>query len=330
MTEADLIHLFTPRSFPEEVIKGPGDDCAVVKIDQATLLISTDTLLEGVHFDLTYFDFYHLGRKLAAVNLSDIAAMGGSPLWATLNLEWPLGRSLKEAEDLARGLLSRLKEAGACLIGGDTVKAERIGLGLTVIGRPQGQAPIYRQGASPGEIIYVSGPLGASGAALELLKKGLRVPENILRAHLDPLAELDVAQRLAEEGLASAMIDISDGLGLDLFRLCRASQVGAEIHASFIPYPEELDLLPLEHPPLFYVLAGGEDYRLLFTVPEEKSDRVQALGAYPIGRIVPGDHPILIDNQGKRRNISFAGYDHFKKRGAADKKSVAQRRRSTV
>ncbi len=313
MTEADLIRLFVSPFLPDEVLKGVGDDCAVVKVGQESLLITTDTMLEGIHFDLGYFDPYHLGRKLAAVNLSDIAAMGGRPLFATLNLEWPPSRGLKEARDLSSGLLSRLSEAEVALVGGDTVKAPRIGLTLTIIGRPEGQGPIYRQGARPGDIIYVSGPLGASGAALELLRKGIRPPEPLLRAHLDPQPELNLGQQLARDGLATAMIDISDGLGIDLFRLCQASGVGAEIHASFIPYPEELDLLPLENPPLFYILAGGEDYRLLFTAKEERGAEVQGLGAYPIGRIIPGDHPVLIDEKGRRRNISFAGYDHFRR-----------------
>ncbi|WP_457755774.1 thiamine-phosphate kinase [Thermodesulfatator indicus] len=316
MTEEEILAFFRKKSKPvhREVICGIGDDCAVISRGSFWELLTTDTMVENVHFDFAYFDPYFVGRKLAAVNLSDIAAMGGEPAYALLNLSVP-GISERELPLFWEGITTKLANYGAEVIGGDVTRnPERWHLTLTLIGHAPSGGVIFRQGARPGDLIFVSRPLGASAGALELWQKGFEPPESLKRAHLDPEPEIRLGKVLAQENLASAMMDISDGLLLDLARLCRANSLGAEIEAEKIPVHEALNEVSLSQEPIFYALSGGEDFALLFTVPPEKERFLRLkLGSqrlFQIGYIIEEQIIYLIKN-GQKEKVSPSGFDHF-------------------
>ena len=314
MTEEELLALLARKLTPHarEVICGVGDDCAVLEAGDHWLLLTVDTLVEEVHFSWRYFTPYELGRKLAAVNLSDIAAMGGRPTFALLSLSAPRLEE-EETKALFEGVLSRLSPFGAELIGGDVTRSpEGWVLSLTLLGRTAKGAAVFRNGANPGDLVFVSRPLGASAAALALWQKGIEPPADLKKAHLDPEPEVELGLLLAENGLASAMIDVSDGLLLDLNRLCEASGVGAELEVEKIPLAQGLTDLPLDDP-YALALSGGEDFALLFTVPEEKArilERLSPKPLYQVGRIIPQKGLFLL-KRGQRKKVSPRGFDHF-------------------
>ncbi|WP_022852911.1 thiamine-phosphate kinase [Thermodesulfatator atlanticus] len=314
MTEEEILRLLRQKLIPQhrEVICGVGDDCAVLESDSFWELITTDTMVEGVHFDFAYFSPYELGRKLAVVNLSDIAAMGGEPFCALLNLSLP--RAVRpEIESFFQGLKERLAEFGAELIGGDITR-NKCGwhLSLTIMGKAPKGGVVFRKGAKEGDLLYVSRALGGAAAALELFQKGIEPPPSLKKAHVDPDPEIELGKMLARNGLASAMMDISDGLLLDLARLCEANNLGAELYASKIPVFQELENLPLEKDPLHYALSGGEDFALLFSVPpqREKLLNICKRTLFCIGRLISEKGLFLIGEK-ERKEVSPQGFDHF-------------------
>lgn len=317
VTEQELLE-FLERSLKcsaSSLIQGVGDDCAVVRQADRLLLLTVDAMVEGVHFDLAYFSPYSLGWKLAAANLSDVAAMGGQPLFGLLTLGLPLSPRKDFVEELLMGITDALQKYGACLVGGDSVKTERITLSLALTAEGEEGQVLFRKGAQPGDLIFVSRPLGASAMALELLRQGLPVPEALRQAHLMPEPEVTLGRTLAAKGLASAMIDVSDGLLLDLARLCRASGVGAEIWEAKIPLFEER-VHGLSQPHLKYALEGGEDWALLFTSPLEKKASLEALfremrrPLFEIGRCL-SEKGLYLCRGGSRVRVAPKGFDHF-------------------
>ena len=274
-SEWDLINALS-REFgpaPAGVILGIGDDCAAIEIPGPDYLLWTvDTLVEGVHFDLAYTSLSQLGWKSLTVNLSDIAAMGGDPGPALLSLGWPPDRDRRVALAFAAGLAQAAREYGVAVIGGDTV-ASPGGLIVTVTltGRVPAAQMLRRAGAGIGDLIFVTGPLGEAAAGLEILRQGLELPpdlkEALTEAQLRPRPHLRAGRLLAQEGLATALIDTSDGIATDLYHICRASGVGARIPAAAVPVsPRVTAAAPhLGRDPLDLALTGGEDYLLLFT-----------------------------------------------------------------
>jgi thiamine-monophosphate kinase len=206
----------------------------------------------------------------------------------------------------------------ARLVGGDTVRSPGgLFLNLALVGEAASGKTVFRHGAKPGDLIFVSRPLGASSAGLELLQKGVHSPEPLIMAHLDPEPEVILGRSLAEKGLPSAMMDVSDGLALDLSRLCEASGVGAILEEEKIPVAAEILEAALSRDPLWYALSGGEDFALLFTVPRKEAEGVKAvfsaLGrkAYPIGEITASPGILLKQPDGKTSPLSPQGFDHF-------------------
>ena len=274
-SEWDLINALS-REFgpaPAGVILCIGDDCAAIEIPGPDYLLWTvDTLVEGVHFDLAYTSLAQLGWKSLTVNLSDIAAMGGDPGPALLSLGWPPDRDRREALAFAAGLAQAAREYGVAVIGGDTV-ASPGGLIVTVTltGRVPADQMLRRAGAKVGDLIFVTGPLGEAAAGLKILRQGLELPQDLkealTEAQLRPRPQLRAGRLLAQEGLATALIDTSDGIATDLYHICRASGVGARIPAAAVPVsPRVTAAAPhLGCDPLDLALFGGEDYLLLFT-----------------------------------------------------------------
>ena len=274
-SEWDLINALS-REFgpaPAGVILSIGDDCAAIEIPGPDYLLWTiDTLVEGVHFDLAYTTLSQLGWKSLTVNLSDIAAMGGDPGSALLSLGWPPDRNRSLAMEFAAGLVQAAREYGVAVIGGDTV-ASPGGLIVTVTltGRVPADQMLRRAGAGVGDLIFVTGPLGEAAAGLKILRQGLDLPqelkEALTEAQLRPRPQLRAGRLLAQEGLATALIDTSDGIATDLYHICRASGVGAGVPAAAVPVsPRVTAAAPhLGCDPLDLALFGGEDYLLLFT-----------------------------------------------------------------
>ncbi len=300
MTEENILERLKRRvAIPRgsRIIVGIGDDCAIFRPRGGgeDLLFTTDLLIEGVHFERATHPAAVVGRKALVRGLSDIAAMGGDPLFCLLSLGLPEWAERGWVERFYGGLLKCAKQAGVALAGGDLAHAERVVCDIVVAGSvPKGRA-LRRDGAKPGEAIYISGRLG--GSALGLATKRGRAWQR----HLRPEARLALGRYLREKLRATAAMDLSDGLSLDLRRLCLASNVSAEIEA-----PPAFPRATLEQ-----ALHGGEDYELLFTVrPGTRVPaRFQNLQLSRIGVIRRGSAGRVVLNG---RPLAPLGYDHFR------------------
>lgn len=322
----ERIHRLARQVLPpsEKVSISFGDDAAALTPSSGhLLLISTDALVEGIHFDLDYFRPGDLGWKALAVNLSDIAAMGGKPLGFTTSLAFPEETSPSFVTRVYGGMLKLAKLSGAVLLGGDLCASPgTLFLDLTILGEVKSGQARTRRNARPGDSLFVTGELGASAIGLELLR---RVPRraryypHLAGRHLRPIPRNRVGCWLAASGCASALIDLSDGLSTDLHHLCRASRVGAVVEADRIPLPRISPKVGswVEQPLLDYGLNGGEDYELLFTVPPERRDRVPSrldgLGIHEIGCITDEPGECWLREQGSLTPLSPRGFDHFRR-----------------
>lgn len=333
MKERDLIEQIRLLAGPgsADLLQGIGDDCAVVAKNAETVwLLTMDTLIESVHFDCSWHPPEKLGRKAVSVNVSDIAAMGGKPVFVLLSLGLPAGFDEQWLARFNAGFTAACREYGCLLIGGDTVcSPEQVALTITVVGETPFSNVIYRRGAKVGDSIWVSGSLGSAAAGLDLYRSGNRLEDPelqpLLEAHINPGARVQLAELLGRSGLVNAMMDLSDGLATDLSHLCAQSKVGARIWADKLPCHKALPAAAalLNQDPLDWMISGGEDYELLFTVgPAESEQLLQntAEHKFPIqcvGVITPGQGVTLIRGERdmaetKVRNISYLGYDHFK------------------
>lgn len=304
--EFGLIDRITKGITPvnKSTVLGVGDDAAVVSYPEGEeQLVTTDLLLEGVHFDLTYVPLKHLGYKSAIVNFSDIYAMGGRPQQITLSLGVSSRFTVEHIESLVAGVRLACEEYGVDLVGGDT-SASRQGLviSITCIGSVQKGKAILRSGAKPTDIICVSGDLGAAYMGLQLLEREKAasagdkdfVPdfsgkEYLVERQLKPEARKDIIETLHKEGIQpTSMMDVSDGLSSELLHICKASGVGCRIYENRIPIDYQTAVMAeeLNMNLVTAALNGGEDYELLFTVPltmHEKIERLQ--GVKEIGYI---------------------------------------------
>lgn len=314
------------RKAPSALI-GIGDDAAALRLSPASVLLATaDMLLEDVHFDLSLTDFYSLGWKSAAVNLSDIAAMGGVPRFCLVSLGIPSSISVERITEFYKGFHALTGAHKAVLVGGDTCLSRKgLVISITVLGEIEKTSLITRSGARPGDRVFVTGPLGDSAAGLELLKKwgkGQRArgrgreKNKLIQKHLRPVPRITEGRELALSGCASAMIDVSDGLSSDLAHICEQSRVGAGIYADAIPLSRDIlrEAGKLRKPPLEYALSGGEDYELLFTASPAKIKKLRSLGLsiIEIGKITRGKDIFLVYPAGERTLLRPRGYDHFR------------------
>ncbi len=301
-----------------DVLLGIGDDCAATTIPAGeVLLTSKDLLIEDVHFKREWCSMSELGHKSAAVNLSDIAAMGGKPRHCFLGLGLPPQCRVDEVDAFIAAFIATMSAAGCQLAGGDTC-ASRAGLLISVTVHGSGVASrlCRRDGAAVGDDIYVSGTIGDSAVALYLLQHEQAVPPHLLRRHHRPEARLALGAQLA--GVASAMIDVSDGLCADLGHILRRSRLGAEIDSSLVPLSQPLRAWLEQHPEQRQLaLNGGEDYELLFTAAPAARAAVQQAAATahtPISRIgtttaTPG--LTILTAAGVSRRDNPTGFNHF-------------------
>jgi len=281
-----------------QAVTGIGDDAALLPgTGEGQLLLTTDALVEGVHFRTTWMPPDALGWKSLAVNLSDIAAMGGRAQWALVALGLPSGLAATFVDDLYVGLDEVGREFGTAVAGGDVVSSPTLFISVAVAGSiPPGTA-LTRSGAQVGDVIAVTGPLGQSAGGLALLESGKRLDSRfytLVRAHLRPIPRVAAGQTLAQRGLAHACIDLSDGLGGDLRHICEMSGVGARVELARVPVSDatrEAALL-LHADPLRWAISGGEDYELLVTLAPDSllaaQEALVGLGCTltPIGEIV--------------------------------------------
>ena len=303
------------------VVMGIGDDAAVLRPSAGKVfLVTTDLLLEGVHFQLEFTDLYRLGRKALAVNLSDIAACGGTPTAFLVSLAVPPETEVESVKALYTGMMEQARTYGVSLIGGDTSKGKELMISITLIGEAEEEKIVYRAGASKGDLIFVTGTLGDAALGLQQLKQGKK--EGVLiERQLAPAPRVKEGQAIARQGLALAMIDISDGLVADLGHILEASRVGAEVQLPQLPLSEayQKEIRTYSPDPYALALTGGEDYELLFTAAPAKERAVaklaQELGIpiTAIGKIVAVAQGVTIYTEdGKEYPIAQRGHDHFK------------------
>ncbi len=304
------------------VVVGIGDDAAVMKMAASSVLLATtDMLIEHVHFDLSFTDFSSLGWKSAAVNLSDIAAMGGMPRFCLSSLAIPSGISVEAVKGFYRGFSSLLRAHDTMLVGGD-MSSSKSGfiVSVAVLGETKKGMVISRTGAKPGDRVFVTGTLGDSGAGLEILKSGDRGQgadvRNLIEKHIRPVPRIEWGRQIALAKCASSMIDISDGLSSDLSHICDASGVGAVLFSDKIPFSTSLlkSAARLDKNPLHYALSSGEDYELLFTVPTARMKTLETLRipVTEIGMITMGNDLLMVNAAGRKTILKPTGYNHFK------------------
>jgi thiamine-monophosphate kinase len=293
------------------VVKGIGDDCAVLRLPpRHELLVTTDFSIENVHFRRNWHPPELVGRRCLTRGLSDIAAMGGTPLAAFLSLAVAGEVPQRWVDRFLKGLLELAEEFEVPLAGGDTAQSPQgIQADIVVVGSvPKGRA-VLRSGARPGQSIYVTGELGGSAAALARLMDA-KPPGAAYARFLRPQARVAVGQILRSRRMASAMIDVSDGLSTDLAHICEESRVGSEIEEEAIPRARIGRGQPVAQE---FALHGGDDYELLFTSTATVPSEIEGVRVTRIGRIVRAPGMRLIRADGKRRRLRPQGWEHFRK-----------------
>ncbi len=309
--EFSLIRRLTRRYDDPRIVRGIGDDCAVLEYTgDRYLLVTTDMMVENSHFTTSWYTPFQVGRKLMEVNVSDIVAMGGTPTYAFISVALPGETEVEFMDELYRGIYESADRHGVALIGGDTTHGAQMALNIALLGEVEKGLLCRRSDAVPGELICVTGTLGKSAAGLNLLLKG---KEGDLSGYLEPTC------RTAAEGkriarYAGAMIDVSDGLASEVGHICEESGTGAAIEHEKIPLSpatrEAASALSMD--PREFALHGGEDFELVFTLSEEElpSLRREFPDFTAVGRILPRAEGISLLVNGKKTALR-GGYDHF-------------------
>lgn len=332
--EFGLISYLT-RDFPlknAETKKGVGDDAAILNFGDKDVLVTTDLLLEGIHFDLRYVPLKHLGYKAAIVNFSDVYAMNGTPRQITVSLGVSSRFTVEHLEALYSGIRLACESYGVDLVGGDTsASVTGLVISITCIGDANKEDVVTRTGAKPTDIICVSGDLGAAFMGLQLLERENRISagqkdfqpdfagkEYILERQLKPEARRDIVEALRKEGIKpTSMIDVSDGLSSELLHICKESGVGCRVYEDKIPIDYQTALMAEEFNMNLVTAAmnGGEDYELLFTVPLTDHEKIEKMkGVNMIGYITkPELGAALVSRDGNEMEIKAQGWNAFNK-----------------
>jgi thiamine-monophosphate kinase len=289
---------------------GIGDDTAVFELKGALGLLTCDALVEGVHFlrnwkSLTPDFFYYLGRKLVSISVSDVASMGGAPLYSLVTLGIPDWMEVEELKEFYEGVNSALEEYNFSLIGGDTVKSPNFFLDLSLLGISNKNCVMLRSKAKPGDLVGVTGTLGDSRAGLEQLLRGKVEDFYLIERFLNPKARLKEGVKALEIGVLCST-DVSDGFVFNLYTIAESSKVRIDLNSSEIPISENLEKFAGDGA-LQYALYGGEDYELIITFPEEKKEKLENLGFKTVGTVSQGEGVFL-----NGKFLEKKGYDHFK------------------
>lgn len=313
--EFGLIEIIRRRFNAPEGVVGIGDDCAVIPHGEDDILVTADLLVEKVHFLREDVSPWRLGWKSAAVNLSDVAAMGGRPMGTFLSLALPPDITTEWAEEFISGYETISKRFNAPLLGGDTTSSKGdIAINVAVLGLiGHGRAKLRSQ-ARIGDAICVTGPLGDSGAGLKVILSGVARGDDenyLVGRHYCPMPRVDEGTLLAELSGVHAMMDISDGVASDLNHILTASGVGAEVEVTKLPISRQMRSCAELHgwDPVKLALSAGEDYELLFTCDESALDLIR-MPFYRIGTIVEGSGLSYL-SEGEKRSLEISGFTHF-------------------
>ena len=312
------------RVHPSDVICGLGDDAAVWRgNDGMVQVVTTDAFVEGYHFDLAFYAMREIGYKAMAVNISDIAAMNATPRYATVAVGLPGHLLTEEVFDIYRGLQECAQGYGVQIVGGDTTRSPVIMISITVIGTGHKDHIGYRSGGQPGDLLCVTGPVGAAVAGLRVLQRekhdSLSLPENfrshVVERHLRPVPRMDLVTHWNALGIApNSLIDVSDGLAAEIHHICEASACGARVELSALPISEATRSVAaaLEGDPVEFGLFGGDDYELVFTASERAYQEMNLEHVAVIGQLTPqADGLVLVDQDGHSAPLPRCGHDHF-------------------
>ena len=325
-------HLATNiKSKNRKTIMGIGDDCAVIDRGDHYELVTCDLLLEGVHFDLSFYPLKHLGYKAVMVNLSDIYAMNGIPQQIVVGLGLSNRFSLEAIEELYEGMMLACDRHNVDLVGGDTTSSRSgLVLSVTAIGSVPMESVVYRSGATENDLICVSGDLGAAFAGLQILNREKKIflenpdiqpdlsgADYVVERQLKPDARKDIVEALNSAGvIPTAMIDISDGLASELFHICTASAKGCRIYEEKIPIDVETVTIceELNINPTIAALSGGEDYELLFTIRQSDFEKINSIkGVSVIGYVTAESAGLALIDKGEHETpLKAQGWDGLK------------------
>jgi thiamine-monophosphate kinase len=304
---------------PRDLIVGIGDDAAVWRTGDEFVIATTDTLVEGVHFERGHAPWVDVGWKALAVNISDIGAMGGTPTYALVTLAVPPDTPADDVELIYTGIAECAREYGVVIAGGDTVRAPQVSITVALLGRAterNGQPLLLRRdGAKPGDIIAVTGTVGNSAAGLRRLREGAASDDPLARCHLWPRPPLAVGRIAAENGIACA-IDVSDGLLQDIGHICERSSLAATVRVTNIPLSDQLRVAYPDDA-LKLACTGGEDYELVLVGDKDLMDAVAGVIGFTqltaIGEMSAGDPGVrLLDADGREITFDRPGWDAFR------------------
>ena len=320
------------KTYNKSTIKGIGDDAAVISSREEQMVVSTDMLLEGIHFDLSYMPLKHLGYKSVVVNLSDIAAMNAIPKQITVNIGLSNRFSVEAVDELYAGIFAACENYKVDLVGGDTTASQAgLAISITAIGMAKKEAIVYRNNAKVNDIVCVTGDLGGAYIGLQLLEREKQVflsdtnmqpqlqgNDYVIHRQLKPEARVDVIHEFKKLNFKpSAMIDISDGLASELFHICNASAVGVTIYEDKLPLENQTYTLSSQTfniTPITCALNGGEDYELLFTINQKDYNKVKNhLDITMIGYIHEKEKGLkVISKESQIMDLQAQGWTHFK------------------
>jgi thiamine-monophosphate kinase len=320
---------------PGALLQGIGDDAAVYRVgDGRVHVVTTDALVEGVHFDRTFTPVRYLGWKAIAASVSDVAAMNAAPRYATVALALPNNLSVEGAEALYAGMREACTHYGLAVVGGDVAAAARLVLSVTVVGEAAEADVVYRRGARPGDLLCVTGDLGSAAAGLKVLLAGkqgfeaggdgenapsaqpdLHAFAYVIERQLYPQARLDRVRHWRDRGVKPhALIDLSDGLASEVHHLCRAGAVGAVVEAGLLPIHVQTFRAAerFEEVPLSLALYGGEDYELLFALPEAEAKKLDENTYAVVGQVVEPEAGVSLRlPEGEVIPLEARGFQHF-------------------
>ena len=312
--EFALIDLISRRKKDKNVLVGVGDDTAVIKYNKKYVLLwTTDMLVEGDHFNLKWSTSQQIGKKAMEINVSDIASMGGLPKYALISISLPDDTQVEFIDQLYKGMRNVCKKYDFEIVGGNTTHGQRIVIDISLIGMAEKKRLCLRSNAKVGDLICVTGYLGKSAVGLETLRAGLK---GNVKDHLEPECRLNEARVISK--YANAMIDVSDGLASEVNHICKRSNVGAKVVKEKIPISKNTFKLAnkLGKDAYGFALDGGEDFELVFTIPERKLDKIKVkCPVTVVGRIVEKRKGIYLIDKGKKTPLE-GGYDHFNSKKA--------------
>ncbi len=305
--EFALIKRLTKKPVSKGIVKGIGDDTAVIKVGDKYLTLTTDTLVDGDHFSLKYFTPGQVGKKAVEINVSDVGAMGAIPRYFLVSLVLPKNIDVEIIENIYKGMWEVCDKYKIEILGGNVTHANQLIIDICMIGEAKKENLKFRSAAKPGDLILVSGDLGSSTAGLNLFLKNIDGHKEVKKKHLEPEAKFYKVKPFLK--YINAMIDVSDGLASEITRICEQSNTGAIIYADLVP----IKLLTnkaaesLKKDALDFALYGGEDFELIYTVSEKNLNKVKGI---LVGKITR-EKGIRISKDGNEELLTKQGYDHF-------------------